>query len=111
PPLGARWYRDEPLSGDNGGQRCGRGRARRQSATGAAMTTVTRPPAGRYGPEPDARTRRRRVVLLWTLGLVGLGATVWMGRAIAAECSRAGRRGVNAAGAAAPGGSLRQERR
>ncbi|WP_024285383.1 DUF4307 domain-containing protein [Cellulomonas sp. KRMCY2] len=41
--------------------------------------TPTSPPAGRYGPEPDAAVRRRRVVLLWALGAGGLALAVWLG--------------------------------
>lgn len=48
------------------------------------MTTATRPPVGRYGPEPGPLARRRRVVALWGLGAIGLGATVWMGLGMAA---------------------------
>ena len=45
--------------------------------------TTARPPAGRYGPEPDESSRRRRVVALWVLGALGLAATVWMGLGLA----------------------------
>jgi hypothetical protein len=41
--------------------------------------TTARPPAGRYGPEPDGRSRRRRAIALWLLGALGLAATVWLG--------------------------------
>ncbi|MCL3862554.1 DUF4307 domain-containing protein [Actinotalea sp. K2] len=37
------------------------------------------PPAGRYGPPADPRARRRNVVTLWALGLLGLAATLWIG--------------------------------
>ena len=38
-----------------------------------------RPPAGRYGREPDPRTRRRGVVALWALGALGLVMALWLG--------------------------------
>lgn len=36
-------------------------------------------PAGRYGPVPDERSRRRTVVAIWAAGIVGLGLAVWLG--------------------------------
>lgn len=36
-------------------------------------------PAGRYGPAPDPRARRRGVVALWALGLVGTAFVAWIG--------------------------------
>lgn len=45
--------------------------------------TAPRPPAGRYGPEPDARRRRRGVAALWALGVVALAVTVWLGLGVA----------------------------
>lgn len=39
----------------------------------------TRPPEGRYGPTPDRAARRRNVVVLWVLGLAGLGVALWLG--------------------------------
>lgn len=41
--------------------------------------TPTRPPSGRYGPEPDARTHRRGILALWALGLVGVAVVLWLG--------------------------------
>lgn len=41
--------------------------------------SLPRPPAGRYGPEPDPATRRRRVLALWALGVVSLLTAVWFG--------------------------------
>lgn len=41
------------------------------------------PPAGRYGREATPRARRRGVVALWLLGLVGLGAALWIGLGVA----------------------------
>jgi hypothetical protein len=38
-----------------------------------------RPPPGRYGPQRGPRSARRTVLALWTLGVVGTVATVWVG--------------------------------
>ncbi len=43
-----------------------------------------RPPAGRYGPEPTARGRRRTVAALAVLVLAGLALVVWLGLRAAA---------------------------
>jgi hypothetical protein len=42
-----------------------------------------RPPAGRYGPEPDERSRRLRVIGLWSLGVLGVAGVVWLGLGMA----------------------------
>jgi hypothetical protein len=42
-----------------------------------------RPPAGRYGPEPDARRRRQGVVAMWTLGVLGTVGALWLGLGMA----------------------------
>jgi hypothetical protein len=42
-------------------------------------TAPLRPPAGRYGPEPTARTRRWRVVGLVALVAAVIGALAWVG--------------------------------
>ena len=47
-------------------------------------STTARPPAGRYGPEPDERSRRRRAVVLWLLGGLGAALAVWLGLGLAA---------------------------
>ncbi len=44
--------------------------------------TPARPPAGRY-PEPDERSRRRWVIGLWSIGLLGVAGVVWMGLGMA----------------------------
>lgn len=45
--------------------------------------TPARPPAGRYGPEPDERTRRLRVLALWSVGVLGVAGVIWMGLGMA----------------------------
>lgn len=41
--------------------------------------TPVRPPSGRYGPEPDGRTRQRTRVVLWVLGIGGAALVLWIG--------------------------------
>ncbi|HWS57555.1 MAG TPA: DUF4307 domain-containing protein [Actinotalea sp.] len=43
------------------------------------MTTAPGLPAGRYGPEPDARSGRRRVLGLALAGAALVGVTLWVG--------------------------------
>jgi len=45
--------------------------------------TATAAPAGRYGPPPDPRRRRRGVVALALLGLAGVALVVWLGLGMA----------------------------
>ena len=42
-------------------------------------TTGPHLPAGRYGPPPDPRSRRRTTLALWTLGVLGLAGALWLG--------------------------------
>ena len=44
---------------------------------------ATRPPAGRYGPEPTARSARRGRVGIVVAAVVGLAVVVWVGLAMA----------------------------
>lgn len=41
-------------------------------------------PVDRYGGPPDPRTRRRGVVALWVVGVVGTVAAAWIGYSMAA---------------------------
>lgn len=40
-------------------------------------------PVDRYGPPPDPRARRRGVVALWVLGVLGTAVVVWLGLGMA----------------------------
>ncbi len=44
---------------------------------------ATRPPAGRYGPEPTARSVRRGRLALVTAGVLGVALVVWIGLSLA----------------------------
>jgi len=46
---------------------------------------VLRPPAGRYGPEPTARSRQRRRIGLVATALVGLAVIVWIALNVAGQ--------------------------
>ncbi|MDQ0371925.1 DUF4307 domain-containing protein [Cellulomonas humilata] len=46
---------------------------------------ATRPPAGRYGPEPTARSARRGRVGIVVAAVVGLAVVVWIGLSMAGE--------------------------
>jgi len=41
-------------------------------------------PVGRYGPVPNERSRRRKVVAIWGAGIIGLGLAIWLGLIAAA---------------------------
>ncbi|KQR12454.1 DUF4307 domain-containing protein [Cellulomonas sp. Leaf334] len=46
---------------------------------------TTRPPAGRYGPEPTARSARRGRIGIVVAAVVGLALVVWIGLAMAGK--------------------------
>ena len=46
---------------------------------------TTRPPAGRYGPEPTARSARRGRVGIVVAAVVGLAVVVWIGLGMASK--------------------------
>jgi len=46
---------------------------------------ATRPPAGRYGPEPTARSVRRGRIGIVVAAVVGLGLVVWIGLGMASR--------------------------
>ena len=46
---------------------------------------ATRPPAGRYGPEPTARSVRRGRIGIVVVAVVGLAVVVWIGLAVAGQ--------------------------
>jgi hypothetical protein len=48
-------------------------------ASAQPVEPPVRPPPGRYGPEPDPRARRRRVALLWVLGVSAVLVAGWFG--------------------------------
>ena len=41
--------------------------------------TAIRVPPGRYGPEPSPSTRRRNVIAIWAVGVIGLAVVIWLG--------------------------------
>lgn len=53
------------------------------SATGVGPAGHPAVPADRYGRPAGPRSRRRTVVALWALGLVGLAIVVWLGLGMA----------------------------
>jgi len=46
---------------------------------------ATRPPAGRYGPEPTARSARRARIGIVAAAVVGLAVVVWIGLSMAGK--------------------------
>ena len=46
---------------------------------------ATRPPAGRYGPEPTARSARRGRIGIVVAAVVGIAVVVWIGLAMAGQ--------------------------
>lgn len=46
---------------------------------------TTRPPAGRYGPEPTARSARRARLGLVVAGVLGVALVVWVGLNLAGQ--------------------------
>ncbi|WP_456787899.1 DUF4307 domain-containing protein [Cellulomonas sp. P5_C5] len=46
---------------------------------------ATRPPAGRYGPEPTARSARRGRIGIVVAAVVGVALVVWIGLAMAGK--------------------------
>ena len=47
--------------------------------------SATRPPAGRYGPEPTARSARRGRIGIVVAAVVGIAVVVWIGLAMAGQ--------------------------
>ena len=47
--------------------------------------STTRPPAGRYGPEPTARSARRGRIFLVVAAVVGVAVVVWIGLGMAGK--------------------------
>ena len=48
-------------------------------------SSTTRPPAGRYGPEPTARSARRGRIFLVVAAVVGVAVVVWIGLGMAGK--------------------------
>ena len=46
---------------------------------------ATRPPAGRYGPEPTARSARRGRIGIVAVAVVGVAVVVWIGLGMAGK--------------------------
>jgi len=53
--------------------------SRHRPRSSVTVSPATRPPAGRYGPEPTARSARRGRVGLVIAGVLGVALLVWIG--------------------------------